>query len=117
MSAYTNVRKSEINLFIVRDGCAEGLKPENCSKHDKQRLLVFKMKFEIFFIEAQDPFHNYTTYLEGAFTKSKIHFSAFPPLIHSLLEKRSYLLPLLLFMIYQKLEVTFIACIYCEISS
>ena len=38
-------------------------KAKNWSKHDKQRHLVSKMKFEMFFVEAQDPFHNYTTVL------------------------------------------------------
>ena len=53
-----NVRKSEINLFIVRGECAEGSQRKNCSKHDKQRHLLSKMKLEIFFVETQDPLHN-----------------------------------------------------------
>jgi len=32
--------------------------------YDKQRNLVSKMKFEIFFLDAQDPFHNYTDFLK-----------------------------------------------------
>ena len=39
---------------------AIGLKPKNCFKHDRQRHREFKMKFQIFFFEAQDLFNNCT---------------------------------------------------------
>ena len=31
-----------------------GFQPENCLKHDRQRHIASKMKFEIFYVEAQN---------------------------------------------------------------
>ena len=49
-------------------------KAKNSFKHNKQRNLVSKMKFKIFFVEAQDPFHNFTTVLERCYYPVKSHF-------------------------------------------
>ena len=40
---------------------AKNLEPKNRFKHGKQRQLVAKIMFRIFFVEAQDPFNILTT--------------------------------------------------------
>ena len=39
------------------------------------------MEFEIFCVEAQDPFHNFTPVLGRCYYPVKSHFSVFPPLL------------------------------------
>ena len=50
-------------------------------KHAKQRHLVAKIKFRIFFVEAPGPFHNFTTVYGRFYYPVKSPFSAFPPLL------------------------------------
>ena len=72
--------------------CVHRFKAKNCFKHDKQRHLVSKMKFEIFFVKAQVPFYNYTIVLGRGYYPVKIDFSAFPPLDITLINKTCKLL-------------------------
>ena len=48
--------------------CVDMLTVENCLKHDKQRHLVSKMKFEIFFVLAQGQFHKLRIVFRRAIT-------------------------------------------------
>ena len=45
-----------------------------------KRNLVSKMNFEIFFVEVQEPIHNYEAVFERSYYPVEIYFSAFPPL-------------------------------------
>ena len=55
------------NIFIAKN-------TKNDLKHEKQRHLVSKMQFEIFFIKAQDPFHKYTAVFERCYFLVKSSF-------------------------------------------
>jgi len=65
----THWRRLELKTYSQNNGC----------KHEKQRHLVAKIMFRIFFVEAQDPFNILATVFGRSYYPVKSHFRHFHP--------------------------------------